>query len=216
MRWSGRSRARCPVAECRFCATPLRQTFADLATSPLANSFLSEEQLREGETFLPCTHTSARTASSSSSRSSRRRSTSSRTTSTSRPSRELGRARAHLRRGGDPALRPRPGELGRRDRQQRRLPAPVVRRGRRARARDRAGRQRGRGRRGANGIPSLVEFFGTDTGNTSRRRGSPGRPDHRQQRPRARARPERLRRGHARPARAGRRRSRWSSRTSSG
>ena len=41
------------MAECRFCAAPLRLTFADLATSPLANSFLSEDQLREGETFFP-------------------------------------------------------------------------------------------------------------------------------------------------------------------
>jgi SAM-dependent methyltransferase len=41
------------VADCRFCAAPLRHTFADLATSPLANSFLSEEQLRQGELFYP-------------------------------------------------------------------------------------------------------------------------------------------------------------------
>ena len=41
------------MADCRFCAAPLRLTFADLATSPLANSFLSEEQLRQGETFYP-------------------------------------------------------------------------------------------------------------------------------------------------------------------
>jgi SAM-dependent methyltransferase len=40
-------------AACRFCSTPLRHTFADLETAPLANSFLSEEQLRQGETFLP-------------------------------------------------------------------------------------------------------------------------------------------------------------------
>jgi len=41
------------VADCRFCAAPLRLTFADLATSPLANSFLTEEQLQQGETFYP-------------------------------------------------------------------------------------------------------------------------------------------------------------------
>ena len=41
------------MADCRFCAAPLRLTFADLATSPLANSFLNEEQLRQGETFYP-------------------------------------------------------------------------------------------------------------------------------------------------------------------
>jgi len=43
------------VAEpgCRFCSTPLRHTFADLETSPLANSFVSEAELRQGETFYP-------------------------------------------------------------------------------------------------------------------------------------------------------------------
>jgi SAM-dependent methyltransferase len=41
------------VADCRFCSTPLRLTFADLATSPLANSFLTDEQLQQGETFFP-------------------------------------------------------------------------------------------------------------------------------------------------------------------
>jgi hypothetical protein len=32
------------VAECRFCAAPLRRTLVDLGTSPLANSFPSEHQ----------------------------------------------------------------------------------------------------------------------------------------------------------------------------
>ena len=41
------------AAGCRFCSAPLRLTFADLGTSPLANSFVSEEGLRQGETFLP-------------------------------------------------------------------------------------------------------------------------------------------------------------------
>jgi SAM-dependent methyltransferase len=38
---------------CRFCATPLRHSFADLGTSPLANSYLTAEQLNGGETFFP-------------------------------------------------------------------------------------------------------------------------------------------------------------------
>jgi SAM-dependent methyltransferase len=38
---------------CRFCATPLRYSFADLGTSPLANSYLSRDQLSCGETFYP-------------------------------------------------------------------------------------------------------------------------------------------------------------------
>jgi SAM-dependent methyltransferase len=41
------------VADCRFCSAPLRHTFVDLATSPLANSFLTEAQLNEGEVFYP-------------------------------------------------------------------------------------------------------------------------------------------------------------------
>ena len=32
------------MAECRFCAAPLRRTFVDVGTSPLANSFLSEHK----------------------------------------------------------------------------------------------------------------------------------------------------------------------------
>ena len=38
---------------CRFCATPLRHSFADLGTTPLANSYLTAEQLNQGETFFP-------------------------------------------------------------------------------------------------------------------------------------------------------------------
>ncbi len=41
------------MPECRSCAASLRHTFVDLGTSPLANSFLDDEQLREGELFLP-------------------------------------------------------------------------------------------------------------------------------------------------------------------
>ena len=38
---------------CRFCATPLRETFADLGVSPLANSYLTREQLNAAEAFYP-------------------------------------------------------------------------------------------------------------------------------------------------------------------
>lgn len=38
---------------CRFCAAPLRQTFVDLGTTPLANSYLEPEQLDEAEPFYP-------------------------------------------------------------------------------------------------------------------------------------------------------------------
>ena len=62
--------------------------------------------------------------------------------------RQLGRARSPLRRADDRALRLRRRLERRRARLERRLPAPVVRRARRAGARRRAGGQRGRGRRG--------------------------------------------------------------------
>lgn len=38
---------------CRFCASPLEQTFVDLGMSPLANSYLSAENLHKMEPFFP-------------------------------------------------------------------------------------------------------------------------------------------------------------------
>jgi SAM-dependent methyltransferase len=40
-------------ATCRFCGQPLRFTFVDLGMSPLCESFLSLEQLNQGESFYP-------------------------------------------------------------------------------------------------------------------------------------------------------------------
>jgi len=40
---------------CRFCGTPLEHVFADLGTSPLANSNLREEDLDKPERFYPLT-----------------------------------------------------------------------------------------------------------------------------------------------------------------
>lgn len=39
--------------KCRFCKTALTDTFADLVSSPPSNSFLTQEQLNEPETFYP-------------------------------------------------------------------------------------------------------------------------------------------------------------------
>ena len=39
--------------KCRFCNTELKITFADLGTSPLANSFLDEKSLNKKEQFFP-------------------------------------------------------------------------------------------------------------------------------------------------------------------
>jgi SAM-dependent methyltransferase len=38
---------------CRFCATPLEHVFADLGTTPLANSYLTPEQAQRPEPFYP-------------------------------------------------------------------------------------------------------------------------------------------------------------------
>ncbi len=38
---------------CRFCGSPLHHTFVDLGMSPLANSYLSPEQLNQAEPFYP-------------------------------------------------------------------------------------------------------------------------------------------------------------------
>ncbi|MEQ8841220.1 MAG: class I SAM-dependent methyltransferase [Acidimicrobiales bacterium] len=38
---------------CRFCATELTETFIDLGKSPLCETFLTQEQLLEGENFYP-------------------------------------------------------------------------------------------------------------------------------------------------------------------
>ena len=38
---------------CRFCGTPLRHSVVDLGTSPLCESFLTRDQLKEAEPFYP-------------------------------------------------------------------------------------------------------------------------------------------------------------------
>jgi 2-polyprenyl-3-methyl-5-hydroxy-6-metoxy-1,4-benzoquinol methylase len=52
---SSRSRLRSSplAADCRLCGSPLSETFADLGVSPLANAYLTEDELRRGETFFP-------------------------------------------------------------------------------------------------------------------------------------------------------------------
>ena len=41
------------TSSCRFCQAPLRQVFADLGETPLANSYRSEQELGEMEPFYP-------------------------------------------------------------------------------------------------------------------------------------------------------------------
>ncbi len=57
---------------CRFCGAPLEHVFADLGSSPLANSFLRAEDLARPSRSTRCPSTSAASACSSSSRSPRR------------------------------------------------------------------------------------------------------------------------------------------------
>jgi len=42
-----------PESACRFCAAPLSEVFADLGTSPLANSYISPENVNAMEPFYP-------------------------------------------------------------------------------------------------------------------------------------------------------------------
>src|ERR1700740_846193 len=39
--------------QCRFCKTELEHVFIDLVNSPASNSFLTQEELNEPETFFP-------------------------------------------------------------------------------------------------------------------------------------------------------------------
>jgi SAM-dependent methyltransferase len=48
-----RKAARAPRGRCRFCGAPLTHTFVDLGMSPIANHYLTEEQLSSMETFFP-------------------------------------------------------------------------------------------------------------------------------------------------------------------
>ncbi len=41
------------TSNCRFCETPLQQTFVDLGMSPLANSYIKNDQLNKMEPFYP-------------------------------------------------------------------------------------------------------------------------------------------------------------------
>jgi SAM-dependent methyltransferase len=47
------SEANKPLSMCRLCGTCLRDTFVDLGMSPLANSYVKSEQLRQEESFYP-------------------------------------------------------------------------------------------------------------------------------------------------------------------
>lgn len=41
------------TTQCRFCSSPLQQTFVDLGFSPIANDYLNKEQLHRAEKFYP-------------------------------------------------------------------------------------------------------------------------------------------------------------------
>ena len=50
---SQRAQSQGPDCRCRFCSAPLTRTFVDLGKSPLCESFLTAEQLEQGESFYP-------------------------------------------------------------------------------------------------------------------------------------------------------------------
>ena len=112
---------------CRSCGTPLSCVFVDLGSSPLANSYLTAEDLEKPEVFyplrvyvcdqcflvqLPCAVTPQEIFSDYAYLSSY-------SDSWVRPRRRV-RSERHR------AVRPRHAQQGRRDREQRRLPAPEL------------------------------------------------------------------------------------------
>ena len=107
----------------------------------------------------------------------------------------LGRARAPLLRNDQGPAQSRRQQPGVRDRQQRRISAAALPAARRAGRRDRAGRQRGRGR-AAEEYSDAGRILRPDARAEARRRRQEGRPHHRQQRAGAGAGPQRLRRRH--------------------
>src|SRR5215207_9171088 len=49
----GGRRAMTAIGNCRHCSAPLKRSFCDLGLSPLANNYLTREQLSKGEMFFP-------------------------------------------------------------------------------------------------------------------------------------------------------------------
>ena len=150
------------------------------------------------EPFYPLHVAGLRAAACScSSRSTWRRRRSSPSTPTSRrtPTRWVEHARDYVE-AIDRAVRARRRQPRRRAREQRRLPAPALRRARHPGARHRAGRERRRGGARARRRRRSSRSSARELAARARRRGPPRRPDRRQQRARPGARPQRLRRRH--------------------
>ena len=206
-----------PVAPCRLCGTRLNTTFVDLGMSPLCESFLPASEVDQMEPYFPLHVLVCDSAFWCSSRSMSSPSRSSPNMPISRPisTSWVEHAQALLR-GDHQAAWAGRRQPGRRAGQQRRLSAAAFPAARRAGARHRAGRQRrqGGGRQGH-----------ADPRRVLRRQRSPQQlvaegkradlivgnnvlaqvPDLND-----------FVAGMTHPAEAGRRRSRWSSRTSSG
>ena len=185
---------------CRFCGTPLTHTLVDLGLQPLANSYLTAEQLTaKSERAYPlharvchaCFLVQVDDVVPADA-------IFDEAMPISRPTRQLGRACAPLRRGDDRALRPGAGVAGRRGREQRRLSAsalrghgiPVLGIEPAANAAEAAI---------ARGMPTEVIFFSDRTGAALAAPRRARRPDGGEQRARACAGHRRLRRGLPRP-----------------
>ena len=183
---------RCPP--CRFCAAPLRHTFVDLGMSPLCESYVPAERVNAMEPFYPlhakvcesCLLVQLEEFVTAEDIFTRVR-------VLLLVLGLLGRARPRVRRDGDRALRPRPGQPRHGGRQQRRLPAAPRRRARHPGARHRARGQRRRGGARARDRDDRA-VLRPRARRRARRRGPPRRPARRQQRDGARAGPQRLRR----------------------
>ena len=160
---------------CRFCAAPLRDTFVDLGMSPLCESYLRHDQLnRDGAVLSAARARLPRAASWSSSKRTSAPKTSSPSTPTSPPTRTAGSStRAGTpswHRAASASTQP---QLRRRAGQQRRLPAPALRRARHPGAGHRARARTSPRPPSEKGVPTLVEFFGVEIapGGLSRERG---------------------------------------------
>ena len=190
------------ASACRFCGTALRRSFVDLGRSPLSNAFLTADQLRRDGAALSAARLCLRELPAGAARGVR----------VPRHHlhglrvflvvlRDLAASRGSLCGADDARAWAWRGFAGRGTGQQRRLSAAVFPPAWHRCSRRGAGRQCRRGGRSERRADRGRLLRCGDSA-SARRRGQAGRPDLRQQRAGARARPERLRRRTADPAEA--------------
>ena len=183
------------TATCRACGASQLEPVLSLGKTPLANALLSRSRLRKPEATFPldlvfcpaCTLVQITEAV---------------------PPEEMFARLPYFSSFSDTMVEARRGasrpahrasvssgrRASRRGREQRRLPPPELREGRRPRARHRAGAQRREGRGGERCPDACVEFFGSEVADELRGERPARRRHPREQRPRPRSRLERRRR----------------------